>query len=261
VKSQWIRAMCGGAVTCLAILTLTSWSSSYDYFPLGIGSDWQYYSTYYGTQSVSIPGEQVVLGVTTRVRSQVEPDQGFANYWTVDSNGSVFLHGAINFTHPMEVAYWPPLKMVEAPLFVGRTWVNTGIHLYNLDGTPWDHDPIDYPVRVYTEGVLTVPAGDFYCYGVGYDTGTSPLLVGGHGMFDVFGRRVAVGELAADNSTEWYSDGVGWVQSRDWPDSQYAFRLVSYHLVPASTQATTWGRLKAMFRWVDHAGWGHTAKP
>jgi hypothetical protein len=246
---------------CLAILTVSSRGLSYDYFPLGIGSQWEYYSTYFGEQSVSILGEEIVLGVTTRVRSQVDPEQSFENYWTVDSSGDVFLHGAVNFTYPMEVAYWPPLKMVEAPLFVGRAWVTIGVRCYNLDGTPWDQEPIDYPLRVYTEGVLTVPAGDFYCYGVGYDTGSGPLLVGRQGTFDVLGRRVGASQLAGDNSTEWYSDGVGVVQSCDFTDRQYASRLVSYHLVPVSTQATTWGRLKAIFGWVDDARQGHRAKP
>jgi hypothetical protein len=137
--------------------------------------------------------------------------------------------------------------MVAAPLFLGKAWVTSGLRCYDLDGTPWDDEPIEYALRVYTEGVLAVPAGDFYSYGVGYDIGSGLVLVGRQGNFDVLGRRVGSSELAADNATEWYSDGVGVVQSCDFTDRQYASRLLWYDLPSVSTQPTTWGRLKSMF--------------
>jgi hypothetical protein len=247
MKSDWVRAVGAVAVVCLTALVATSAVLSYDYHPLAVGSHWEYYSTFYGEQSMTIVAEQAILGVTTRVRLQIEPDQVWENFWSKDSSGDVFLHGAVNFTAAFEVAYVPPIKMVAAPLLLGKSWVTNGIRCYDLDGTPWEGDPFDYALRVYTEGALTVPAGDFYSYGVGYDIGSGFVLGGRQGTFDVFGRRVGDSQLAADNATEWYSDGVGVVQSCDFTDRQYASRLLSYELPTASTQVTTWGQLKAVF--------------
>jgi hypothetical protein len=197
--------------------------------------------------SMSIVGDQDILGVTTRVRRQVQQDQVFENFWSEDASGNVYLHGAVNFTYPAEAAYVPPIRMVAPPLFLGKSWVTNDIRVYNLDGTPWDDAPIDYPLRVYTEGTITVPAGDFYSYGVGYDTPFGSLLTSRQGTFDVLGRRVAGSQSTTDNATEWYSDGVGVVQSCYYTDRQYAFRLLSYGLPTVPTQATTWGRVKALY--------------
>jgi hypothetical protein len=253
VKSDYVRIISAMAVICLPALLASSHAFSYDYVPLAVGSHWEYYSTYYGEQSMTIIGEQVILGVTTRVRLQVQSDQIYESFWSNDSSGNVFIHGAINFTYPLEVAYVPPLKIVAPPLFLGKTWVTNGVRLYGLDGTPWDDEPFDYPLRVYTEGVVAVPAGSFYSYGVGDDTGSGLVLTARQGTFDVFGRRVAGDQLTAGNASDWYSDGVGVVEFCDFRNTQDPSRLVSYELPSVSTQPTTWGQLKAMFGWGGHA--------
>jgi len=235
------------AVVVLPLLTARSGVLSEDYFPLTVGSHWEYYSEVFGQMSTSIVGEEDILGVTTRVRRQVRSDQLIENYWSKDASGNVFLHGAVNFTYPFEAAYVPPIKMVEPPLFVGKGWVTNGIQGYDLDGTPWDDVPFDYPLRVYTEGVIAAPGGDFYSYGVGYDTPFGLVLNTGQGMFDVLGRRIAGSQLATDNATEWYSSGVGVVQSCDYTDRQYAFKLVSFELPSVPMQEATWGRVKALY--------------
>lgn len=247
MRSDWVRAVIIGLALWFAALIAASAASCYEYQPLAVGSHWEYYSTLYGEQSVRVIGEEVIIGLTTRVRRQVEPDQVYENFWSVDSSGDLYLHGGRNFTYPMEGAYIPPIKMVAAPLFLGKAWVTTGVRIYDLDGTPWEGDPLDYPLRVYTEGVLAVPAGEFYSHGVGYDIGSGAALTTRQGTFDVFFRRVGAGQLTTDNATAWYSDGIGVVQSCDDTNRGYAFRLVSYELPSVSTQSTTWGRLKTMF--------------
>jgi hypothetical protein len=247
-----MKLACVSAVLVVVVVFLPSLSArsgelSEDYYPLMVGSHWEYRSAVFGEMSMSIVGDQDILGVTTRVRRQVLSDQVFENYWSKDASGNVFLHGAVNFTYPFEAAYVPPIKVVEPPLFLGKAWVTNGIRGYNLDGTPWDDGPFDYPLRVYTEGVLAVPAGDFYSYGVGYDTPFGYLLTSRQGTFDVLGRRVAASQFETDNATEWYSSGVGVVQSCDYTDRQYAFKLVSFELPSVPTQAITWGRVKSLY--------------
>jgi len=220
---------------------------SYEYHPLAVGSHWEYYSTLHGAQSSSIVGEEVVLGVITRVRRQVQPDQVWENFWSSDSAGNLYLHGGRNFTYPVEVAYAPPIKMVAAPLLLGKVWVTPGVRFCDLDGTPWEGDSFDFAFQVYTEGRLTVPAGEFYAYGVGPDTGPGLMFTTRQGTFDMFLQWVGDSQLTAGNATEWYADGVGVVQQCNDTNTEYAFHLLSYWLPPVSTQPTTWGRLKAMF--------------
>ncbi len=234
-------------VVFLPSLTARSGVLSEDFYPLTVGSHWEYYSEVFGQMSTSIVGEQNILGVTTRVRRQVRSDQLIENYWSEDASGNVFLHGAVNFTYAFEAAYVPPIKMVEPPLFVGKVWVTNGIQSYDLNGTPRDGAPFDYPLRAYTEGLVAVPGGDFYSYGVGYDAPFELVLKVRQGTFDVLGRRIAGSQLESDNATQWYSSGVGVVQSCDYTDRQYAFKLVSFELPTVPTQEATWGRVKALY--------------
>jgi hypothetical protein len=246
VRVDLVRSLIAAGSGCLLALIAAPAVPAYDFHPLEVGSHWQYYSTYSGDESMTIVAEQLVLGVTTRVRREVFPDEVVENFWSQDSSGTVFLHGAVNFSEPFAVAYLPPIKMVSPPLYVGRTWMTPAVRCYDLDGTPWESEPFDYPLRVYTEGLLTVPAGDFYSYGVGYDIGAELVLTTRQGTFDIFGRRLGGDQLTADNATHWYCDGVGVVQSCYFVDRQYASRLVSYQLPTVSTTPTTWGRVKAI---------------
>jgi hypothetical protein len=256
-----IRITIVASAACLATLVVIPAVFPHDYHPLQIGSHWQYFSTYWGDESMTIVGDQLILGVTTRVRLQSEPDQVWENFWSKDSSGDLFLHGAVNFTDPFAVAYSPPIKMVAAPLYLGKTWVTTGIRPCDFDGTPWEGDPFDYPLRVYSEGALTVPAGAFYSYGVGYDVGTGLLLTTHQGTFDIFGRHLGNAQLTADNAAEWYSDGIGVVQSCVFLDRQYASRLVAYQLPSVATEATTWGRVKTNFWESDGIPQTNTIRP
>jgi hypothetical protein len=248
MKSACVRAVFVVAVVCLLSLTALSSGLSEDYHPLTIGCHWEYHSAILGELSMSIVGDRDILGVTTRVRRQVRPDQVYENFWSKDASGNLFLHGAVNFTFPFEAAYVPPIKMVAPPLFLGKAWVTNAVRTFKLDGTPWDDAPFDYPLRVYTAGIDTVPAGDFYSYGVGYDTPFGVLLSSGKGTFDLLGRRVTGGQLATDNATHWYSDGVGLVQSCDYTDRQYAYKLLSFEIPSVPTQSPTWGSVKEMYK-------------
>lgn len=231
----------------LALPALSGRVEALTYHPLEVGFQWEYYSTLDGYQTMTITGERDILGIVTRVRRQEEQIQVFENFWTDDTEGNLYLHGAVNLTDGFEVAYFPPIQMVDAPLYLGKAWVTENIGLYDLDGTPWDVE-IDYPLRVYTEGIVTVPAGDFYAYGVGYDVGPIVIESESGQLFDIFGRRIEeTEEDRIDNATEWYSVDVGLVQHTYLADEELGFKLLSYEF-PVAISATTWGGLRLLFR-------------
>ena len=60
---------------------------------------WFYEGSQQTLHTISIVGEEEILGTLTRVRRQVEHDQIFENFWTTDENDHLYLHGARNLTH------------------------------------------------------------------------------------------------------------------------------------------------------------------
>lgn len=241
------QLLCKRLAIALGAIVLPGVVLAQNYHPLNIGFRWEYYSTAEGHQVMTISGELVVLGTTTRIRYQAEEIQLYENYWTSDAAGNLFLHGARNFTFPMDVAYLPPIQMVSAPLFAGKTWITYDIQLYSLDGIPWGDEPFDYPVRVYNEGYMQVPAGEFYAYGVGYDINPALIIRTANGAFDVFGRHLEEVVTGSDNSSEWYSVDVGLVQFGPYADPENDFRLLAYYPPPTPVLSTTWGAIKALF--------------
>lgn len=144
------------------------------------------------------------------------------------------------------MAYDPPIKMVEAPLFLGRTWTTPGVQLHDLDGTPWDQEPADSSLKVYSAESVVVPAGSFFAYGVGRDDAAPPMRGKDGSGYDVFGYRLGpAGRDVRDEATTWYADGVGVVQLAGSMAGQ-VHSLLAYG--PAVTAETmTWGRVKRLF--------------
>jgi|GEM_PF-1757632 len=237
------------ALAVLACIVLSPVSAGAEgYMPLGVGNQWYYENDLAETQLMTIIGEATVLGIVTRVRRQEMPTDLFENYWTRDGSGHLYLHGARNLLDDFEVAYHPPIRMVDAPLEEGKTWVTEGIRLYDLDGTPWGEDPFDYPLRVYFEGEVSVPAGLFYAYGIAWDQGPAVLQLASFTGHDLFGCRVLAGDRPLDGDiTDWYSDGVGLVKHTTWAGGQHAFDL-HWWSIPVSTEPCSWGRIKSLYR-------------
>ena len=197
---------------------------------------------------MTITGEEEILGALTRVRRQQMTTDLFENFWTADSAGNVYIHGARNLVDDFEVAYLPPILMVDAPLAYGKAWMTEGVMNYDLDGTPWGGDPYDYSLRVYFEGFVAVPAGDFYSYGVGYDAGPVLVRSAAGEFYDIFGRRLRAGEqLTEADITEWYSDGTGLAQQTTYAAGEHPLRLIWWNPT-VFTEASSWGRIKHLFR-------------
>lgn len=232
----------------LAFLALLPAGSAHaqNYHPLDEGLHWEYSSTADGVMQMTMMGDRTVFGTQTRIRLQEEETQTYENYWTSDASGNLFLHGAYN-SDGFGLLYDPPIQMISAPLFLDKTWTNEEIHIFDLDGNPWGSGPIDYPLRVYTEGIVTVPAGDFYSYGVGFDVGPGARFTMEGNSYDVFGRRVDDTETREDNATDWYTEDVGETISSNYLDESLGFRLVSYD-APVPVRPMSWGVIRSLFR-------------
>ncbi len=217
------------------------------YHPLEVGTQWQYHSNAFGDHTMRITGELVVLGEVVRVRLQQESIQTYENYWSQDEDGNFYLHGARNHDGIFQAAYWPPIQILAAPLHSGKTWVTKGIQAYLLDGTPHPWAPFDYAVLVHDEGMVSVPAGDFYAYGVGREFDEPILLGAGGALYDPCGRRVSAGRSGRSDATTWYAAGVGEVVFGDIDDEQYRNQLVSWS-PPVSNDTMTWGQVRSLFR-------------
>ena len=221
-------------------------SSAYDYHPLDPGRQWYYESDLGETELMTIAGERVVLGALTTVRREELTAQTVENFWTVDGDGHLFLHGAVNYTYSFELAYLPPIRMVDAPLELDKSWTTPGIHLYDLQGV-FQGSIFDYSLNVFTEGLVTVPAGEFYAYGVG-ELIAVPLLRSSSGeCFDLLGRRIPAPPSAeTDHPQVWYVDGLGVVKMDPLGYEPEAFKL-HWWTGPTPVEPGSWGSIKTLF--------------
>ncbi|MBU1700894.1 MAG: hypothetical protein KJ927_03305 [Candidatus Eisenbacteria bacterium] len=214
-----------------------------NYHPLETGTEWYYENIEYGPMSISMTGDKLVLGVWTKVRHQEEALQTYENFWTCDDDGNLFLHGAHNLDDGWQAVYVPPVKMINAPLYLNSTWITEDIMVYDFDGNPiWG--PFNYGLKVYWEGEVNVPAGDFYAYGVGINPSIKSAHFKSIDSHDMFGRR---GEETEDPPPgypeDWYAADIGMVRHID--AAPWYWNLVWWKgPQPTSSKEDSWGRLK-----------------
>ncbi len=235
----------------LASLLVAGQGAATIYHPLDVGTEWHYANELDQTHSRSMTGIQDVLGVETVVRDEEISESGsvidlFANFWTCDGEGDLYLHGAVNYMYGFEAAYCPPIMIVDSPLEYDKIWVTQDVQWCNLDGTNCG-DPFDVAYIVCIEEEVLVPAGAFHSFGIG-DYPIPPSLRSPAGMqFDVFGRRLSIGRLGSRFfPKDWYSEGVGVVQYQYYTEPEGMMRLEYW--LPTPVEPATWGRLKALYR-------------
>ena len=207
-----------------------------EYLPLQLGNRWEYTSpegdeTREVTGTFDLWGEEVyVIGYPESVHNL-----GLENYWTTNVEGDVFVWGFWVDEEEWGVLYSPPIPVVDTPLYLDKTWSHTFDTYVLPDTTYAGQNEIGF--RVYWEGVLSVPAGDFFAYGIGQYLPVGPGFLG---------DRCISGELAVDQHREeptcWYSDGVGEIQY--WTSDVY--RLVDFGQ-PVAVAQTSWGAVKALY--------------
>ena len=210
--------------------------SSENYLPLQIGNRWEYTSSE-GDETKEVTGTIELWGEEVFVIEYPESvhNLGLDQYWTTNVEGDVFVWGWWREDDQWGSLFEPAIPWVDAPLYLGKTWSHT-FDTYVLPDTTYAGQN-EIHLRVYWEGVLSVPAGDFYSYGIGQDVP--------HGAGFPEDRCIS-GEVAVDlpreEPTDWYGDGVGEIQYR----TSDIYQLVSFDQ-PVAIAQTSWGAVKALY--------------
>jgi hypothetical protein len=228
----------------LAVLTAPA-AHAGDWLPLIVGNHWDYVDGSSAAYSEQITGSISLLGRTVFVKSYIGgSDNGLVNYWQSDASG-VYLAGFDNASAAFALAYDPPIKWLAVPPALNAIW-HTPAVAYELPAMTVFAN-LDIQLQVMEDVVLTVPAGNFHCFGVGQ----VPIAGAQDGVvlssigqeFTLDGRRVRAGAQTLSDATDWYSDNVGDVQIRS-----SALWMLSSYGAPTATAASTWGAIKRLYR-------------
>ena len=222
---------------CILFLLVTGTTVADDYQPLETGNFWSYVSDE-GASEMRVVGEQVPIfqgHPYPIVYTDSDGNQGLINYWTSEPDGGVLLWG---FSRPTwGILYQPPIRMVDAPLFVGKIWPNT-VDLYSLPDTTF-YMTMEFNYEVHEDPELTVPAGSFPTFGIGDPAPGATAILGGH--FTLWGEALTDKSPFVDR---WYSEGVGVVQEY----VGHLLQLETYTDHPVAMEVSTWGAVKALYR-------------
>jgi hypothetical protein len=208
------------------------------YLPLSTGNFWTYRLDN-GSLETRVVGAPVGFHGRTAypIEYVVSPSNlGLVNYWSLAPGGGVLLHG---FTRAVMGAWYePPLLWVEGELADGQTWTQQS-DFYILPSGAW-YGRWDFGAEVLAEETLTVPAGDFVCFGLrNFANGPPKAMFGG--AYDLSGQ-VAAGK--SDLVEYWVSRDVGIVEEQ--LDDTY--RLEGWFGPPVAVSSLSWGAVKALFR-------------
>jgi hypothetical protein len=209
-----------------------------EYFPLQISNEWSYATPSGETEVRTVSGTTSIWGHEVFViQYDSVTNAGLENYWSLGTDGDVFLHGAYRSVENFGLLFDPPIRFLDAPLSLGRNW-SQEVRVFFLPDTTGG-DTTTFHFTVYEAGPQNVPAGTFDSFGLGQGP-FEPAL-------SSLGPYTLTGELrespAGSNATDWFSDGIGVVRYRSSGD----FRLTSYSL-PTLARSRTWGAIKATYR-------------
>jgi hypothetical protein len=213
------------------------------FLPLWPGNTWVYDGSPGEHESLVVSGTASIWETEVFIIRYEESthNDGLENYWTseLEGGGEILLWGWFRHLDDSGVLYRPPLTIAEAPLYYGKTWSCT-TEFFTLPDTTYDITVI-FDFEVTEEGNVTVPAGTFYAYRLGY--------VGWPAATLLTGRDYALtGEASSGasplNSLGWWCQGVGQVQ---YEQASELYQLTDYTLC-VSTAATTWGRIKSIYK-------------
>jgi hypothetical protein len=224
------------ALLVLVVLAVPSaaLSGAPNYLPLTMGNEWSYVHPTDGPELKVVDRVDTFQGNTVYVlRWESADNDGLENYWTTGPDGDLILWGFYRFVEDFGFAYDPPITYLDAPLSLGRSWSTTTHITYLPDMS--DGGTHEITLHVSDEGLLTVPAGTFYSFGIA--SGPPPTLTHSAARYALTGERI---DESLGGAFTWYSDGVGEIEYD-------GYQLTSYTL-PTLLRAATWGGLKAAYR-------------
>lgn len=211
-------------------------AAAQDYHPLVPGYFWSYLRDD-GMHEMMIVGDMVpVFGnmVYPIGHPGLDPFQNLVNYWSTGPDGDLLLWGWSRGT--FGYLYQPPIVVLDSPLVMGKSW-STTVDLYAVTDSSYV-ETREFPYAVYDHANITVPAGSFDSWGVGYGPSSSKTMY--DGRYNLMGEAVG---LKSEGVERWYAEGVGVVE-------EYLFqvyRLETYFDHPVASEATTWGSVKALY--------------
>ena len=228
---------CNSRIAMACLIAAAAGSAGAQPFPLNETMEWIYEVTLQNateTTVVHFSGIASIGGLPTHVRIfSGGSDDGLRQYWSEDVDGDILLHGwAID---GLAVQHEPPIRWVDVPLTLGKTWESTTQSTFGTLVTAFE---------VVALGPVTVPAGTFDCATVAYTvTGPMALKAAAYGLT---GRRSdAMAAGSGTGNTESYADGIGVVESVF--GASRTDRLVSVSDVVAIREKT-WTAVKALYR-------------
>ncbi|MBU1700575.1 MAG: hypothetical protein KJ831_10555 [Candidatus Eisenbacteria bacterium] len=242
--SNITRTHAGARVLESMIFAIVFWAASAspamceEYLPLSVGFEWEYEGLEGHHEVQRVEGIINIWGADVyAMRYEGNPlNEGLVNYWTCDEAGSVLLWGFYIIPDSFGILYDPPIRMVDAPLELGKTWSCTVNVFEWSDSTSSTSLTLDFTVE--EEGLIVVPAGEFYTFGIGYEFPPKhlvPLLQDR----DIFGTPLGGHERPP--ASDWWTDGIGRIQ-------YVGAYLELFQLAPFSgptpCRKGTWGSIK-----------------
>ena len=230
-----------GVLLCV-VMSVPVAATYSSYLPLEIGDRWAYSSDLVGPDIKEVvSGPNPVFGNSFMIRYLVsDHSPGLENHWTSNDEGDVYLHGFRRRNPRLAFFYDPPLKVVDAPLYPGKTWISA----VDLATTPGGPSIGRYVVRyTVTQPESHIVEGvEIVAFGVMETTESEGVAgVGTEWLTD--GRPSDSGK-ADPVVPHWWAPGVGEIQYR----SIGIFHLVGFSLPRVANEASTWSDLKKLYR-------------
>jgi hypothetical protein len=222
----------------LALLALAPASRAQTWLPLDDGFFWAYAGSF-AAETRTVEGTVVVLGEPAKsiLYSPSSSNEGLRNFWSTAADGDVLLHGFLNPAFG-GWGYDPPIVMLDAPLFVGKTWQQTSDGRDLVTGDLLF--TLEIAFQVFEEGVLAVPAGSFDTFGIG-QIAPRRFVDGTGAVFGLDGERIT--DVRGGTASQYYSQNVGLV--RDIADDTYD--LLAYGS-PTAVESRSWAGVKDLYR-------------
>lgn len=234
---------------CLGLVSLAAPGSARadDYLPLELGNYWIYDGAVLGEHEETRVAEVVRIwgnDVYAILYENSTHNEGLVNYWTSTPEGDVDLWGC-RWSDGYGLLYRPPLKKVDAPLFLGKHW-SMEIDVYYIrpdspDTTFAWHEVWGFEVSF--EGDLVLPGGIFHVFGI-EPAAPNPVRPPMYADRSPEGLVLTSRRNEGRRPTDWWSDGLGEVQY----DTSDLYQLAAHGQLPSPVQPTSWGRVKALYR-------------
>ena len=225
--------------TYVFLLSVASGAAGTDYFPLTEGVIYEFeYNTPQlgGTYIKYFSGTAEIGGETTHVLHIVGSDSPFGrlHFWSETVERDKLFHGAHTIGLGTPLLFSPPILMIDAPLFIGKTWV--------VDSRDSDSLAVRFHFEVTAFGEVTVPAGTFQAFTI-----RSTLeFPEGNDASKFLARIRGVPSFAGTAQQGFrisYADGIGQVLEVFGSSIE---RLLSIRTI--AIESVTWTRIRMLYR-------------